>query len=77
MECCGYFVPEWVVDFLDEKDFSVYAAHTVCRVWRVVKCDNALELVSALIDMTQDRLPLRNCDQRIWAEIAEKLGVTP
>lgn len=77
MECCGYSVPAWVVEFLEENDFSVRAACVICRLWRVVQCDNALELVSVLMDVAQGRLPLRNCGKRTQAEIAEKLGVTP
>lgn len=77
MECCGYSVPAWVVEFLEENDFSVRAACVICRLWRVVRCDNALELVSVLMDVAQGRLPLRNCGKRTQAEIAEKLGVTP
>lgn len=74
MECCGYSVPAWVVEFLEENDFSVRAACIICRLWRVVRCDNALELVSVLMDVAQGRLPLRNCGKRTQAEIAEKIG---
>lgn len=77
MECCGYSVPEWVVEFLEENDFSVRAACIICRLLRVVQCNNALELVSVLVDVAQGRLPLRNCGKRTQAEIAKKLGVTP
>lgn len=77
MECCGYSVPEWVVDFLEENDFSVRAACIICRLWRFVRCDNAMELTSVLMDVASGRLPLRNCGKRTQAEIAEKLGVTP
>jgi hypothetical protein len=77
MECCGYSVPAWVVEFLEENDFSVRAACIICRLLRVVQCNNALELVSVLVDVAQGRLPLRNCGKRTRAEIAEKIGVTP
>lgn len=74
MECCGQSVPAWVVEFLEENDFSVRAACVICRLWRVVRCDNALELVSVLMDVASGRLPLRNCGRRTQAEIAEKIG---
>lgn len=74
MECCDYSVPAWVVEFLEENDFSARAACVICRLWRVVRCDNALELVSVLMDVASGRLPLRNCGRRTQAEIAEKIG---
>lgn len=73
MECCGYSVPAWLVEFLEENDFSVRATCVICRLWRVVQCDNALELASVLVDVVSGRLPLRNCGKRTTAEIAEKL----
>lgn len=77
MEYYGYSVPEWVVEFLEVNDFSARATCVICRLWRVVRCDSALELVSVLTDVAQGRLPLRNCGKRTQAEIAKKLGVTP
>lgn len=77
MDCCGYSVPAWVVAFLEENDFSVRAACIICRLWRDVQCNNALELVSVLVDVAQGRLPLRNCGKRTQAEIAAKIGITP
>lgn len=77
VECCGYPIPAWVFEFLEVNDFSVRAAALICRLYRFVQCNNALELVSVLVDVASGRLPLRNCGRRTQAEIAEKIGYHP
>lgn len=76
MECCGYRVPAWLVEFLEVNDFSVRAAALISRLYTFVRCENALELTSILVDVVSGRLPLRYCGRRTTAEIAEKLGLS-
>lgn len=76
MECCGYRVPAWLVEFLEVNDFSVRAAALISRLYTFVRCENALELTSILADVVSGRLPLRYCGRRTTAEIAEKLGLS-
>ena len=74
IECCGYCVPAWLLEFLEVNDFSVRATALICRLYSFVQCNNALELASVLMDVASGRLPLRYCGRRIQAEIAEKIG---
>lgn len=73
-ECCGYRIPAWLVEFLEVNDFSTRATALISRLYSFVECNNALELVSILMDVASGRLPLRYCGPRTKAEIAEKIG---
>lgn len=76
VDCCGFSVPAWVVDFLEKGDFSVRAACCVCRLYCRLRCATLGELVFYLHEVAAGRLPLRNCGKRTTAEITEKLGIS-